>query len=98
MPKWRNSIVYPQFYAQMTEFDPATKICLKTHKATILHSKFQIPILQDWLYIPDIFCRPELKTFTKNVHQNLYWMSAANNQQSTEFKMVDVKPVINKRR
>ena len=59
-----------------------------------LNSKRQIPILQDWPYIPDFF----LKTFPKNVHQNLYWMPAAKNQQSTEFKMADVKPVITKRR
>ena len=64
----------------------------------MLNSKRQIPILQDWLYIPDFFCRPELNTFPKNVHQNLYWTSAAKNQQSTEFKMADFKPVITKRR
>ena len=51
-----------------------------------------------YCHILDFFCRPELKNFPKNVHQNLYWMSAAKNQQSTEFKMADVKPVITKRR
>jgi len=44
------------------------------------------------------FCRPELKTFPKNVQENLYLISPAKNQESTEFKMADVKPVITERR
>ena len=63
------------------KFVPDIKTGLKTHKITIWNTEHQITMLQDWLYVPDFFCRWVMKTFTKNPHQNLYCISSAKNWQ-----------------
>ena len=42
------------------------------------------------------FSHPVIKIFPEDFHQNLYCITQAINQQSTEFKMVDVKPDLTK--